>query len=94
MTPVDTFTALPSPGTFDDIDLSHFPRYLPPRSLKPRAYAPSSAIPSNRTIIIVTAWLELLTGNTIATMFIGKAIEKARRKSGPAQMVVVTRSEG
>jgi hypothetical protein len=78
MTPIHTSIAFPSP------------RYLPPRPSKPSRLRTFLRHPVGRTIVIIVAWLVLLTGITLAAMFIGKAIGNARIESGPVQTVIST----
>jgi hypothetical protein len=78
MTPVHTSIAFPSP------------RYLLPRPSKPSRLRTFLRHPVGRTIVIIVAWLVLLTGITLAAMFIGKAIGNARIESGSVQTVIST----
>jgi hypothetical protein len=78
MTPIHTSIAFPSP------------RYLPPRPSKPSRLRTFLRHPVGRTIVIIVAWLVLLTGITLAAMFIGKAIGNARIESGSVQTVIST----
>jgi hypothetical protein len=90
MTPNHPHSPLPSPSIFDDIDLSPFPKHLPPRPHKSSRLRTFLRHPVTRTILIALAWLILLTGITVAAMFIGKAVGNARMKSEPAQTVAST----
>jgi hypothetical protein len=90
MTPNHPHSPLPSHSTFDDIHLSPFPKYLPLRPSKPSRLRIFLRHPVTRTILIALAWLILLTGITVAAMFIRKAVANARMKSEPVQTMVST----
>jgi hypothetical protein len=80
---------LPSPSTLEDIPLRSFPQYLPLRPDKPSRLRTLLRRPIIRASIIVFACIVLLTGITLAAVFVGNAVGHTRH-ARPTETIVVT----